>query len=236
MKKPTAQIPSCVDCKNDNSVFCSLSKQERQTLGNNKGSNFYKKGQAIFYEGNHSSGLYCIYRGKVKLTKLGENGKEQIIRFAKTADILGYRVILRNESYQATATAMEDSLICRLSKEKFIQLMQENASLSWNTMKLLSNDLRKAEQNLISIAQKTAKERIAEALVLLNTTFGSKDEINTIGVALTRSEISDIAGTTTETTIRTISILKKEKMIGIEGKDIRILDLKGLTSIASIHD
>lgn len=236
MKRPILEIPSCAECTNDSKIFCALSREERGTLSENKGSNFYKKGQAIFYEGNHSNGLYCVFKGKVKLSKLGEDGKEQVIRFAKTADILGYRALLSNEPYQATAIAMEDCQICHLSKEKFMHLMQDNPKLSWNTMQLLSKDLRSAEQHLINIAQKTVKERISEALILLCSTFGYLEDGETIDIVLTRSEIADIAGTTTETTIRTLALLNKENLIELKGKKIKILNQRELTKTAGIYD
>jgi CRP/FNR family transcriptional regulator len=236
MKRQVDQIPSCVDCKCDSKVICALSSDEKEIISQGKGNNYYRKGQVIFYEGNHSNGLYCIYDGKVKLTKLGEDGKEQVIRFSKTGDILGYRSSLSNEPYNATATAMEDSYICHVSKDKYIALMAQNPKLSWNTMQVLSKDLKSAEQHLINIAQKTVKERIAEALILLHDTFGVKEDALTINVSLSRSEIADIAGTTTETTIRTLATLNKEKLIHLKGKTIKVIDLKGLTRAAGIYN
>ena len=236
MNKHSIEIPSCSDCKNDSKIFCALSKDEKGALSENKGSNFYKKGQAIFYEGNHSNGLYCIFKGKVKLSKLGEDGKEQVVRFSKTGEILGYRALLSNEPYQATATAMEDCQICHLTKERFMSLIKSNPKLSWNTMQLLSKDLRNAEQHLINIAQKTVTERIAEALILLSETFGFLEDGKTLDIVLTRSEIADIAGTTTETTIRTLALLNKSKLISLDGKKIVLLNTKELIKTASIYD
>jgi len=236
MSRASSEIPSCADCTNDSKIFCALSRDEKGELSHNKGSNFYKKGQAIFYEGNHSHGLYCIFTGKVKLSKLGEDGKVQVIRFAKTADILGYRALLSNEPYHATAIAMEDCQICHLSKDRYLQLMTENPKLAWNTMQLLSKDLRSAEQHLINIAQKTVKERIAEALMLLYSTFGMKEDGKSIDIVLSRSEIADIAGTTTETTIRTLALLSKEGLIELKGKVIKIENIAALTRTAGIYD
>ncbi len=236
MSRIYKRIPSCAECQNNNKIFCALSTDEKIELSENKGSNFYKKGQVIFYEGNQSHGLYCMYSGKVKLTKLGENGKEQVIRFAKTADILGYRSIFSNEPYQATATALEDSYICHLSKDKFMSLMRSNPKLSWNTMHLLSEDLKHAEQHLITIAQKSVKERIAEALLLIYSTFGYYNDTDTLDVVLSRSEIADIAGTTTETTIRTLATLNKEGIIVLNGKKISIPNVGKLSRVAGIYD
>ncbi|MBL1281058.1 MAG: Crp/Fnr family transcriptional regulator [Fluviicola sp.] len=236
MSKTATKIPACSECDNKDNIFCTLTPEQTEMISENKGSNFYKKGQAVFYEGNQSHGLFCIHKGKVKLSKLGENGKEQVIRFAKTGNILGYRSLFSNEPYQATATVLEDSYICHLSKEKYTDIMKENSKLSWKTMQLLSKDLKSAEQHLINIAQKTVKERIAEALQLLHTTFGFLEDGKTLSIMLTRSEIADIAGTTTETTIRTLAILCKENAIELEGKRIIIPNISVLTKISGLYD
>ena len=201
-----------------------------------KGDNFYKKGQVIFYEGNHANGLYCLYDGKVKLTKLGKDGKEQIVRFSKNGDILGYRSLLSDEPYHATATALEDSHICMISKEKFLQVVEQNTKLSLQVIQLLSKDLKGAEQHLIDVAQKTVKERIAESLILLKNTFGYLADGKTININMTRSEIADMAGTSTESTIRTLATLSDENMIALDGKNIIISDLPNLIRCSNTYD
>jgi CRP/FNR family transcriptional regulator len=236
MSNSNTHIPSCNECNNDSKLFCNLSQKEKEELSSGKGNNFYKKGQSIFYEGNQSHGLFCIYKGKVKLSKLGENGKEQVVRLAKAGDVLGYRALFSNEPYQATATAIEDSYICHLASDTFLDLLKSNSKLSWEAMKLLSQDLKQAERHLINITQKTVKERISETLLILYKTFGTLDDGETLDITLTRSEISDIAGTTTETTIRTLAQLKKEGIIVLKGKSISIPNLNKLTNVASIFD
>jgi len=236
MSRMTKKIPSCAECQNNTKIICALSASEKDDLSDNKSSNFYKKGQIVFYEGSQSHGLFCIYSGKVKLSKLGENGKEQVVRFAKTGDILGYRSIFSEEPYQSSATVIEDSYICQFSKDKFMSIMKTNPQLSRNTITLLSNDLKQAEKSLLSIAQKTVKERIAEALLLLHSTFGYFNDSTTLDVVLSRSEIADTAGTTTETTIRTLALLNKEGFIVLEGKSISIPDINKLSRVAGIFD
>lgn len=228
-------IPDCKDCKNNNSVFCSLNQNEKEVISTGKSSNYFKKGQVVFYEGNHPHGLFCVYSGKVKISKLGEGGKEQIVRFAKSGEMLGYRSILNNEAYNATATAVEDSYICFLKSDNFFQLLRESNSLSFNVMKLLSSDLRSSEKQLISIAQKSVRERIAETLLRLRTRFGLDNE-GAINLKLSRQEIGDIAGATSETTIRTLADFNQERVIVLQGKRILILDVNKLTQIANIKD
>lgn len=236
MNKANVKIPSCIDCKNKSNIFCTLSHDEKDKLGSNKINNFYKKGQTIFYEGNQSHGLFCVYSGKIKISKLSENGKEQIIRFVKKADILGYRSLFSNEPYQATATALEDTYVCLLRKDKVFNLLQSNPKMSWKTLLLLSDDLKKAENHLTNIAQKTVIERISEALLLLQSTYGFENDTNIIDVRLTRTEIGEVAGTTTETTIRTLAKLKKEGLVVLDGKKIGIPSISNLANMAKIYD
>jgi CRP/FNR family transcriptional regulator, polysaccharide utilization system transcription regulator len=236
MSRSQIEIPSCRDCTNSTSIFCCLSPENKDLLSDRKGDNFYKKGQVIFYEGNHANGLYCVFNGKVKLSKLGSDGKEQIVRFSKTGDVIGYRALLGDEPYQATATAMEDAHICLLSKEKFFQLMSENPKLSLSVIQLLSKDLKSAEQLLLDVAQKSVKERVAEALVLLKNTFGYQEDQQTLNVLLTRSEIADMVGSTTETTIRTLSQLSDEGVVSLSGKKILIKDIKKLLYYSNAYD
>lgn len=235
MKRNVVNIPNCDQCTNRGGVLCNLSLDGKIELSEQKGSNYYKKGQTIFYEGNHAGNLYCIHRGRVKLSKLGDDGKEQIVRFAKPGDILGYRAMLSNEPYHATATAMEDCYICLIQKSRFNDLLGRNTKLSSDVIQLLSKDLKLAEQLLIDITQKSAKERIAESLILLEKTFGFQEDGKTLAVTLTRSEIADMAATTTETTIRTLSQLSEEGFIDLVGKRIIFKDNKGLERLAGLN-
>jgi len=236
MKSQPINIPSCTNCENANSIFCCLPNGEMDKLSENKDNNFFKKGQVIFYEGNHPHGMYCIYKGKVKISKLGDEGKEQIVRFAGEGELLGYRSSLSSESYKATATAMEDCYICHIPKDKFSDVLNNNSKLSLEVIRLLSDDLKKSEQNLLNISQKPIRERIAETLLNLKKRFGYLEDKKTLSVVLTRREIGDIAGTTTETTIRTLSDFVKEGSIKLEGKKIQILDYNKLIRTASLFE
>lgn len=235
-KSKTECIPQCNECTIQGQFFCNLSREEKDILSDKKGENFYKKGQVIFYEGNHSVGLFCLFNGKVKLSKLGKDGKEQIVRFSKTGDIMGYRSLLSSEPYQATATAMEDSQICMITKENFLKIAGENPKLSLKLIQLLSQDLKTAEQHLIDVAQKTVRERVSESLLLLKNTFGFMEDDKTINISMSRSEIADMAGTTTESAIRTLAQLSDEKIIQLDGKNISILDKNKLLIAANTLD
>lgn len=239
MKSVTKKIDvsPCEKCGNlSGSVFCSLNKSELGQLSDYKSYNVYKKGQVIFYEGNLPQGLYCINSGKVKIHKLGDDGKDQIVRLAKTGNVIGYRALLSGDNYYATATALENTTVCFFPKSIYLNLLGGNPDFSMKTIKMLAANLRNAEQMITNMAQKHVKERMAEALLLLREFFGMEDDKATINTVLTREDIGNIAGTTTETSIRVLSDFNKNKIIKLVGKKIRILNSKELSRIANISE
>ena len=231
----SSKLPPCTECKNENKLFCGLNNADRAFLSVNKGSNSYKSGQHVFYEGNHPNGLYCIYKGKVKLSKLGADGKEQIIRFAGEGEVIGYRALLSDTPYNATATAIENCEICHLSPGSFKEKLTEKSKLALNVIKALSDDLKQSEDNLVFISQKSVKERVAQALLMLKTRFGVEKDGATLAVVLTRREIGEIVNITTETVIRTLSEMKKEKILELDKHKIKITNLDRLVKLAKVE-
>lgn len=228
------EIPPCTSCCNDNQLFKCLKHTDLEDFSAAKRSNFFKKGQNIFYEGNHAQGLYCIYSGKVKLTKWGSEAREQIIRFAGKGEVLGYKSLLSDAPYNATATAIEDSRICHIPKSVFLKKLQDNDGLTLETINLLTENLRDAENKLVTVSQSQVKERVARALLLIKAKFGLEEDNATLAAILSRREIGELASTTIETAIRTLSQLKKDHVIAFDRKKIRITDMDRLLRIARL--
>ena len=235
---PRMEVPPCDTCGNSgkNSLLCSLSHDELSSLTVHKSYNIYKKNQIIFYEGNQPQGLFCIFSGKVKVHKLGEEGREQIVRFAKQGNVIGYRALLSGDPYYASATALENTMVCFIPKTEFLNMLQKNHALSSQAIRMLTNDLKFAEQKIMNMAQKQVRDRVAEALLMVKECYGLESDNKTINSVLTRRDIASIAGTTTETAIRTLADLNREKIIGFTGKKIRILKMNDLVRIANIID
>ncbi|OFY86805.1 MAG: hypothetical protein A3F72_21195 [Bacteroidetes bacterium RIFCSPLOWO2_12_FULL_35_15] len=231
------EVPRCSDCEAFNvSMFCSTNSAEEASLSDNKVHNIYKKGQVIFYEGHQPQNLFCIYSGKVKIFKLGDDGKEQIVRFAKKSDLIGYRALLSGENYFASASAIEETIVCSFPKNIIEELLDHNSKFSMQTIKLLSKDLRIAEQMILNMAQKHVRERIAEALLMLKEYYGTDSITGTINTTLTREEIANIAGTSTETCIRILSEFNRDRVIKLIGKRIKIASIPKLLHIANITE
>jgi CRP/FNR family transcriptional regulator, polysaccharide utilization system transcription regulator len=234
--RKSIDIIYCEDCNSvKKSIFKELGREEIYKLNYNKNCNFYKKGQVIFFEGNHPDGLFCIRNGKVKVFKIGSSGKEQIIRFAKTGDALGYRALLVGETYSASASALEDSHICFIRKETVFENFKSNNNFSFSLLKLLSRDLEDVESKMVKLAQKPVRDRLAEALLILKETYGM-DKTGNINISLSREDFANIVGTATETVIRLLAEFKKENLIATKGKKIRIENLNELVKISKLND
>lgn len=209
-------------------LFSELSREQIASLRLQEVDRVYKKGESLFEEGGYPKALYVVYKGIVKIHKYGINGKEQITRLASAGDLIGYRSILNEEQYSASASAVEETRLFKIPSDAFITLIKENSDFALKVMKMLAEDLRNAEKQVIDMAQKSVREKVAEALILLSDKFGVNEHTAALNSILTRKEIGDIAGVTTESAIRTISDFNKEQIIEIEGKRILIKDVTKL--------
>ena len=230
------QNPKCETCgSREKSVLCSLNKDQLVELDSAKSCNVFRKGETIFKEGSYPRGLFCVNNGKIKLSKTGSSGKEQILRFATNGDVMGYNSMLTNKPLVATATAIEDAAICFIPSDQFFSLIREDSRFSLNMLELTAKNWHTASRLLTDMAQKSSKQRLAEMLLWLKETFGL-DEDDCIDIKLSREEIANMVGTATEAVIRLLSDLKKQGYILLEGKKIRLLDIHGLATIAELED
>ncbi len=229
--------PSCKNCsKRFSNVFCNAKYDSMESIEQEKICTPYKKGEVIFKQGTKPHGVYCVNYGKIKLSKIGDDGKEQITRLVKAGDPLGYRALLGGDLYSSSAIVLEDSGVCFIPKELFLGILKDDSLLSLEMMKLLSEDLAKAELQLTHLAQKPVRERVAEALLFIKETYGLEEDEKTIAAQFSREDIANIVGTATETTIRLLSELNKDGIIELKGKKIKILDLKKLLKTANLND
>jgi len=236
MKIPILHEVTCNTCGAvHRSVFSALTTEDALHMKTGKTCSLYKRGDIILHEGKYPDGLFCIHKGKVKVFREGEDGKEQIVRFATSGDLLGYKALITNKPYVNSVIALDDSSICFIPRSMFFEMLQQSPQLALKLMEHLSNELRTIEERLVHLAQKPLRSRLAETLLILHETFGFEADGKTIDVLLLREEISNIVGTATESVIRLLSELQKEGAIELRGKHIAITNMKILQHIAHIE-
>lgn len=209
----------------------ALNKEELLKMANCKSSYTFKKGEPIFEEGESVNGIYCVKDGVCKLSKLSANGKDQIVKLVKPGELLGQRSMISDEPANLSAVALEDMEVCFIPKSDVLGFFNNNNQFSMNVMKTICGDLKEADDHMVSMAQKTVKERLAETLLYLEDTFG-KNEDGSLHIQLSREELAGMIGTATESCIRLLSEFNKIGLIDIKGKKISIIDKMKLKRIA----
>jgi len=209
-----------------------MNEKEVGQLNEGKTTHDYRRGQVIFYEGNPSLAIYCIHSGIVKLFKTGYSDEEFVIRLLGPGEIMGFRALLADEPFAATAQAVSDTQACIISREKFMDVLNSSKELSSKIMTKLAVDLRISEEQFVSRAQETVRQRTARLLLqLLETSDEFSDNNSKISVPLLRSEMAQVVGTTPETLSRTLRSLAQKGIIKLTRSDISVTDVGKLRSI-----
>lgn len=218
---------------NEEAFKRKLSDADFKKVLNSKKTVFYHKGDVIFEDGQTPEGVYFIEKGTTKLSKQGAYGKDQILRFIKEGDLLGYRSLLCGENFQAQAEAMTDVQATFLPADVFLYLLEVDPQLSFVMLQKIAYELGESANTVTFLAQKTVRERLAEVLLLLEQKLGTDPE-GFIKISLTREEIANLIGTATESAIRLISEFKNDQLIETEGRNIKILNHEKLIKLGHV--
>ncbi|MBN1950846.1 MAG: Crp/Fnr family transcriptional regulator [Bacteroidales bacterium] len=215
-------------------VFKHLTDEQLDYLPLDQDPDRYKRGAIVYEEGSRISGFFVVCKGVIKIYKTGFDGKDQIIRFAKPGDVMGFRSTITGELACTTTKSIEDSEIVYISGEMVKSLVMSNGDFAMDLLQIACNELGEANDYITDIAQKTVRERLAEVLIQLKMTF-NLDAANYLQISLTREELASIVGTATESVIRLLSEFKQDKLIELQGRRIRILNEAKLIKISNMH-
>ena len=229
-------IPGCEDCQfRKNSLFSVCQPNELDEITNRRSCSEYKRGQIIFQEGTHPFGLFCIYTGKVKLYKRASDGKEQVVRIARSSQFLGYSSLIADQRYNLTAMAMEDCKICMVPKDQIQKLIDENHNFMESIIKLMGRSLDQSVDRMADLAYKPVRGRLAEALLYLSSVY--KSETNTSGIiTMTREDLASFVGTVKETVIRVLKEFKEAELVETDKSNIIIKNKAGLIKLGQLYD
>jgi CRP-like cAMP-binding protein len=200
-----------------------------EELSLNRNVNMYKRKQIIYNEGNHPNRLFYVQKGKVKLYKSNDDGKDLTIGLYGPGEYFGFMPLLDNSIYKETAEAMEDSDIAVIPREEFDTLIKENSLVVKKFLQILAGNISEKENQLLGLAYNSLRKRVADSLLMLKRKFDDgKDQFS---IHISREDLANIAGTATESLIRTLSDFKAEKMIDIKDGHIVLINEKKLANL-----
>lgn len=183
----------------------------------------YGSGQAIFYEGNPSQGIYILCSGSVKLTQSSQTGQRQIIGIVSPGDLIEKCALFHPGAHSSTAEAMAQVEVSFFDRQEFLDLLKLYPHLSVRLITVLSEEAERGWERSRSLLFRSAMERLIDVLLDLARRHGEKrNGATVIGLELKREELAEMVGVTLETAVRLLALLKDEKLIRIEGRKIVI--------------
>jgi len=188
-------------------------------------------GRTFIEEGDSAESFFNITSGTAKLYKLLPDGRRQITGFAGPGHFLGLAV---SSVYAFSAEAIAPVRFCRFSRPKLRKLLIEFPKLERRLLEVAANELVAAQEQMLLLGRKTARERLASFLLMQterSTSCAGRGE--RITLPMTRGDIADYLGLTIETVSRTLSRLRAEQMIDIPNtSDVVILNCGALENLA----
>lgn len=189
--------------------------------------NYYKKKQRVYTEGNHPHSLFYLNSGKIRTFKINENGKELTVGLYNAGDFFGYNALLENTAFKETAETLEECEVSIIGREDFEILINNNKKVTQKFIKMLAQNVTEKEEQLINLAYNSLRKRVADAILTLSKKYKEESNPDFI-IHISREDLAHIAGTTTESLIRTLSDFKNEKLVEAEAGYVKILDEKKL--------
>ncbi|MEM8527739.1 MAG: response regulator [Bacteroidota bacterium] len=195
----------------------------KQLSDNQETRTFFKK-EFIFQEGDLPKRLYYLQKGKVKLCKVNELGKEYLLDIVEAGEFFGSLALLQGEEYAESAMVMEDASIAYIPKNDFLLLLHNNRDFSAHFIKLLVSNVQEQEGKLLSLAYSSIRKRVADALLELYQIEGEK-------ISILRDDLASMVGTAKESVIRTLRDFKNEGLITTKDGIITVLSITELAKM-----
>lgn len=227
------RVDACELCAVRNVAACApLSPYERRRLTPIMTTLGLGAQRLIFSEGEPAIYVFTLTVGMIKIYKRLPDGRRQITGFLFPGDFLG---LVDNRSYAYSAETLTGSKLCRFQREKLEMLLSSLPKLERRLLGMASHEIAAAQDRMMLLGRKTARERVASFLVMLsNAGAGTGDQSGAIAVPMSRSDIADYLGLTMETVSRCFGDFRKRQLIEmVDGKRVCLLDAAALQRVAA---
>lgn len=189
----------------------------------------YKKGEVVYRAGYNSDSLYIVSKGKIKIYRLSESGKEQLLHLLFTGDFTGELALFSETIHESYAEAMEDTEVCSVNRTDLQDLLRKYPAISLKILFEFSKRLEQVEKQTTRFATEKVETRLA--LYLAELVEGDS-EIKEIELPMTKKDLASYLGTTPETISRKLYELEDAGLIKQkENKKIEIINLEELMLI-----
>ena len=188
-----------------------------------------KEGEALYHEGDKFQFIYAVRSGTFKSTLNLKDGREQVTGFQMAGELLGLDG-LASGKHASTATALEDSEICAIPYAHLSELAVASKDLQHVISRLMSREIVREHSLMMLLGSMNAEERLAAFLLNISQRFKARGySASEFHLRMSRAEIGSYLGMKLETVSRTFSAFQHQRLLEVDKKHIRILDLDALT-------
>ncbi|WP_042357376.1 Crp/Fnr family transcriptional regulator [Bacillus rubiinfantis] len=189
----------------------------------------YKKGEILYHAGDHSDSLYIVSKGKIRIYRLSESGKEQLVRILNPGDFTGELALFQEALHESYAEAMTETQVCMINRTDLQELLLKYPTISLKILTEFSNRLDEAEKQTTRFATEKVDTRIA---LFLAETLEANAGANELELPMSKKDLASYLGTTPETISRKLTEFEQQGLIKQKPhRRIEILDLDGLLFI-----
>ena len=191
-----------------------------------------QKGEHLYRQDEIFSSVYAVRSGSVKAYSITDNGQEQVTGFYFPGEILGMDGIAKNK-HASSARALETASICEIPFDKLGELSLRVPNLQKHFFQLMSQEIAEDQQLLTLLSKNTADQRVATLLLSISArNKRRKLSAANFRLPMSRTDIGNYLGLTVETVSRVLSRCQKMEVLGVDNKEITIINADGLRSIA----
>ena len=211
----------------DAPCFRNLLPEEIDLARNSKTRVIFRKGENLTKQGAFASSVLFIMDGLAKQYVEGDATRNFNLRLLKGGEFVGLSVAFNNHTYQYSVVALRETTACLIEKEAVTSLIKANGAFAFNIINRYCEQNNKLYNSIRDLMYKQMNGRLAGALLYL-----WNEQVNAeVFPYLSRKDIADFAGLSTESTVKLLKTFEKEGLISLEDKDIRLNDLAGLEQI-----
>jgi cAMP-binding proteins - catabolite gene activator and regulatory subunit of cAMP-dependent protein kinases len=235
---PTDGCFAC-DCK-PSSIFGDLDAESLIALDRRRQASTYPAGATVFLQGDQPRAIYCVGTGRVKLSHGSEDGRSIALGIAVPGDVMGVRPMLLGTPHDLNAETLEETRLCFIPKDDFLEFLARNGAVSLRLAQKLSAELDEAYRHLSGAVLKSTTQRLAELILALCQTQGQpgREGIN-LPTSMCQDELAEFLGVSRRSLSRAFATLRNRGLIECRRRLIVVRDRaalsKSLGSLSGLH-
>lgn len=205
-------------------IFNHLEKEQMDEIMKTVRSVSFSKGETIYRAGQRSDSLYIVNQGRIKIYRLSESGKEQLVRILKPGDFTGELALFKETVHESFAEALEKTRVCLIKRSDLQKFLLKYPSISLRLLAEFADRLEQAEKQFSLVT-----EKVETRLALFLAECMESEGQNPFVLPMSKKDLASYLGTTPETLSRKLADLERQGYIRQKAhKKIEILDMEGL--------